>query len=380
MENFTVFNPTCLYFGRNVVSNLNQSLTQIEAKKILLVYGKGSVKNNGVYNEILQQCALANTEVTEYSGIKPNPIVDDVDKAATLGREVNADVIIAVGGGSVIDSAKIIALCIKEPHNPWDIMKSKAKAKSSVPVIAVLTLAATGTEMNPFAVLQNTITQEKIGFGNQLMFPKYSFLDPQFTCSVPANHTAYGIVDLIAHTLEAYFGYGEATLSDRFVYSIIKEAMETAPLLLNDLTNYNHRSNIMWAATCALNGITSYGRSTSDWGVHDVGHTLSFLYDLPHGATLSIAYPAWMQLQKDRITERICELGKNLFGTNNADETIMHFKHFFKSMNCPVSLKDTGITSDNKQEILALMIKNKISGYTHKLTATDYDKIIDLML
>lgn len=380
MENFIVFNPTCLHFGRNVVNNLNQSLTQIGAKNILLIYGKGSIKNNSVYNDVMHQCNLANVKVTEYSGIKPNPVIDDVEKAAALGRKINADTIIAAGGGSVIDSAKIVALCIQEPHNPWDIMKSKAKAKSSLPVIAVLTLAATGTEMNPFAVLQNTKTKEKIGFGNQLMFPKYSFLDPQYTCSVPASHTSYGIVDLIAHTLEAYFGYGDATLSDRFVYSIIKEAMETAPLLLNDLTNYNHRSNIMWAATCALNGITSYGRSTSDWGVHDIGHTLSFLYDLPHGATLSIAYPAWMKLQEDRLSERISLLGNKLFGTQNAKDTIKQFEVFFKSINCPIKLCDVGITPDKKEEILILMTKNKISGFTHKLNTNDYNNLIDLML
>lgn len=379
MENFTVFNPTCLHFGRNVLNNLNKSLTQIGAKNILLIYGKGSVKNNGVYDEIMHQVKTVNANITEYAGIKSNPVIDDVEKAAALGRKTGADTIIAAGGGSVIDSAKIVALCIREELNPWDIMKSRVKTKSSVPLIAILTLAATGTEMNPYAVLQNANTREKIGFGNQFMFPKYSFLDPQYTCTVPADYTAYGIVDLIAHTLEAYFGYGEAALSDRFVYSIIQEAFETAPLLLNDLTNFNHRSKIMWAATCALNGITSYGRSSGDWGVHDIGHTLSFLFDLPHGATLSIAYPAWLKLQTNRISERISLLGKNLFGTDNAENTISRFETFFKSINCPIKLQDAGVTPDKKDEILQLMIKNKITGYIHKLTASDYKKIIDLM-
>lgn len=379
MENFTVYNPTCLYFGRNVVNNLNLSLTQIGAKNILLIYGKGSIKQNGVYDDVIQQCKIAKVSVTEYSGIKPNPVVDDVEKAAETGRKNNIDAVIAVGGGSVIDSAKIVSLCIKESHNPWDIMKSRAKAKSAVPVIAILTLAATGTEMNPFAVLQNSETQEKIGFGNLLMFPKYSFLDPHYTCSVPANHTAYGIVDLIAHTLEAFFGRGEAALSDRFVFSIINEAIEKAPLLLTDLTNYKYRSDIMWDATCALNGITGYGRSSSDWGVHDIGHTLSFLYDLPHGATLSIAYPAWMKLQKEKLNERISFLGKNIFGVSNPDDTIIHFENFFKSINSPVKLIEANITSDKKNEIQNLMIKNKVSGYVHKLSVQDYDQLIDLM-
>ncbi len=171
---------------------------------------------------------------------------------------------------------------------------------TSVPLIAVLTLAATGTEMNPVAVLQNPGTREKIGFRNDAMYPTHSFLDPAYTLSVPANYTAYGIVDLVAHCLEAWFGEGDATLSDRFVLSIIKEALEYGPALMADLSNYELRARIMWAATNALNNMTMYGRVSGDWGVHALGHVLSFLYDTPHGASLSIMYPAWMKTYAEK--------------------------------------------------------------------------------
>lgn len=379
MENFTIYNPTCLYFGKNVIKDLGKAISDTGAKKILFMYGKGSIKNNGIYNAVTKQLNLASAGFTEYHGIKANPVVDDVEKAAGIGRAAQVDLVLAVGGGSVIDSAKITALCIREPHKPWDIMKAKARAASALPVIAVLTLAATGTEMNPYAVLQNTQTREKIGYGCNLMFPKYSFLDPQYTYSVPADQTAYGIVDLIAHTLEAWFGQGDASLSDRFIISIIREAMEVAPLAIRHPDNYGYRSGIMLAATCALNGIPAFGRSACDWGVHDIGHTLSFLYDIPHGASLSIAYPAWLKLQKEKLHNRISLLGKNLFNVETADETITCLENFFKSIGCPVSLEDCNIKKDKKNEIFSLMAENKVSGFVHKLTTDDCLKISELI-
>jgi len=258
-------------------------------------------------------------------------------------------------------------------------MTFKAKPKTTIPVIAVLTLAATGTEMNGAAVLQNHKTGEKRGYVSPLMYPKNSFLDPEFTFSVPKNYTAYGIVDLIAHSLETYFGEGDATLSDRIVEAVVKEAMEYGPLVLNEPENYDYRAKIMWAATVALNGSTNHGRKYGDWGVHDIGHNLSYLYDTAHGATLSIAYPAWLKLQKERIPERIAKLGNQLFGTKTADETIILLEKFFKSIDCPVKLSDIKINTDKKKEITDQMLKNKIDGMVHKLSDEDRVKIVELM-
>jgi len=212
-----------------------------------------------------------------------------------------------------------------------------------VPLICVLTLAATGTEMNGAAVVQNHETGEKIGFVSELMYPRESFLDPAFTVTVPRDYTAYGIVDLIAHALEAYFGKGEPPVIDQITFDIIKDAMHRGPLLLDDLENVELRAGIMLDATLALNGLTVYGKKVGDWGVHGLGHEISMLFDTPHGATLSIVYPAWLELHKDRIPERILKLGTNLFGAQTVEETIAGFKDFFRKIGSPVTLSELGV-------------------------------------
>ncbi len=378
MENFKIENPTVLHFGRNVVRDLGKTVEKY-GRKVLLVYGGGSIKKNGIYDEVMGQLKQINAEVIEYAGINPNPIVEDVNAAAEKGKQFQPDVILAVGGGSVIDSAKVLSLAIPCEHSAWRIMINMAKPTAAIPLITVLTLAATGTEMNPFAVLQNTQTHKKIGFGNKLMYPKHSFLDPQYTFTVPKNYTAYGIVDLIAHAMENYFGEGDASLSDRFVFSIINEAIEYGPSLLDDLQNYDLRAKIMYAATCALNGLTVFGRVSGDWGVHDIGHVLSLMYDTPHGATLSVAYPAWLRLMKGRIPDRITQLGKAIFNTLNPDDTILALENFFSSIEAPVRMNEIGIEKDKKPEILDMMIKNKVNGMHYKLSKEDIEKVVELM-
>jgi len=379
MKNFTAYNPVKLHFGKDVVNTLGETVKQY-GNKVLLIYGQGSVKKYGYYDKVLPQLKSAGLKVFEYSGIKPNPIVDDVEKAAALGREKKIDVIVALGGGSVIDSAKIIALSIATGLDSWEIMTHKVNPDKTIPLVNVLTLAATGTEMNAAAVVQNHQTAQKIGYVHPLNFPKDAFLDPQFTATVPANYTAYGIVDLIAHALEAYFGEGEPSVIDRITFAIIKDAVHWGPQLMKDLTNYELRANIMLDATLALNGLTTYGKVVGDWGVHTMGHELSLLYDTPHGASLSIAYPAWLKLQKAKISERIVKLGKGVFDVSTADETIAALTDFFIAIQSPVSLSEIGLDASNKPEIIEQFRKNGVSGTHHKLTNEDYIKLVDLMM
>ncbi len=379
MENFIAYNPVRLHFGRGVVNNLGIAATSL-GKKALLVYGKGSVRKNGSYQDTKGQLKAHNIGIVEFSGIKPNPVVNDVNDAVRLGQNEGVDMVVAVGGGSVIDSAKIIAVAIAENVDGWDIMTKKHEPVSSLPLICVLTLAATGTEMNPTAVLQNHTTHEKIGFRHPVMYPVHSFLDPEYTRSVPANYTAYGIVDLVAHSLEAWFGEGIAPLSDKFVVSIIKEAMEVGPKLMNDLENYDYRARIMWAATNALNDVTLHGRISGDWGVHGLGHILSYLYDTAHGATLSIFYPAWMRQLAKKNTERIVQLGSALFGINSPGETIEKLESFFVQIGSPVRAKEEGIGPQHRSEILDLMKANRISGVFVKLNETDREEIVDMIM
>jgi len=379
MENFVYHNPTKLYFGKDVISNIGKNAKAI-GPKALLLYGKGSIKNNGIYEQVTRLLRQASISWFEYEGIRPNPIIEDVEAAAAIGRDKDVDMIIAVGGGSVLDSAKFISIAVPQEGPAWELVKGRRKPKSSIPIIAVLTLAATGSEMNKFAVVQNNATKEKLGFGNDLIYPMYSYLDPQYTLSVPKNYTSYGIVDLIAHCLEAYFGKGDASLSDKFVYAIIREAMEYGPALLNDLNNYDLRARIMYAATNALNNLTLYGRESGDWGVHSIGHILSVLFDVPHGASLSIAYPAWLRLQQDRIPARIAELGKHLFGTSSAGDTIAEMASLFEALGSPVSLSAIGISSQQKGLIVQTMTDNAVDGSNQKLSMQDYEAIIDFSL
>ena len=378
MHNFNIDNPTILHFGRDVMNDLGKTIA-LYGKKVLLVYGGGSIKKNGIYDKTLEQLQSIGAEVVEFHGIKPNPLVDDVNEAAELGRKHNVDVILAVGGGSVIDSAKVIAVSIPLQTSAWRVMIGLDKPKKAVPLITVLTLAATGTEMNMFAVLQNEEANKKIGYGHKLMYPKHSFLDPQHTFSVPKDYTAYGIVDLMAHCLENYFGKGEASLSDRFVFSILNEAIEYGPKLLENLDNYDLRAKIMYAATMALNGLTAYGRESGDWGVHDIGHTLSVLFDTPHGASLSVAYPAWLKLQKDKMPDRITQLGRAVFGTENPDKTIAALEGFFISIGSPVNLSKAGIDADKKPLIIETMIKNKVRGANFRISDEEKAQIVELM-
>lgn len=377
MLNFTAFNPTRLHFGKGAVNELGSEACKL-GKHALLVYGGGSVKSNGSYADTLGQLRKHHIRITEFDGIKPNPRAEDVVEAARLGRERGVDMVVAVGGGSVIDSGKIISICIAWECDVWELMTGKYKPASALPLIAVLTLAATGTEMNGTAVLQNQATREKIGYRNELIYPAHSFLDPAYTLTVPEDQTTYGIVDLVAHCLEAWFGEGDASLADRFVLAIIGEAMEYGPLLKKDPGNYELRAKIMWAATNALNNTTLYARKSGDWGVHRIGHVLSYLYDTPHAATLSIIYPAWIKVMQPRARERIESLGLALFGTGQPDHVSEHLKVFFSGLGSPVKCQEAGIVQTNSHEILELLIQNKAEGFHYGLSDMEREKILGL--
>jgi alcohol dehydrogenase YqhD (iron-dependent ADH family) len=377
MENFTIYNPTKVFFGNNALEKL-PSQAKLLGTNVLLVYGKGSIKTNGIYEKVIT--LLKDFTITEFEGIKSNPVIEDVNAAAKLAREISVDMIIAVGGGSVIDSAKVISVAQHYDCNAWDIMTGKIKATKATPVLAVLTLAATGTEMNAFAVVQNHETREKIGWGiPPLTYPKASFLDPNLTFSVPRDYTAYGLADMVAHCLEAYFGQGNSPLTDAFIFSNIREIIEISIPLLNDLTNYQLRSRALFAGTNALNGLLTQGKTSADWGVHSLGHVLSLLYDMPHGASLTIAYPAWLKLHSEKLNDKILKLGQEVFGANSVDETITLFEVFFYNIGCPINCEQIGIEKPQKQEIIDLFIKNRVEGVVHKLSDSDRQKVLDLM-
>jgi len=213
----------------------------------------------------------------------------------------------------------------------------------------------------------------------QLIYPVISYCDPLFTISVSKDYTAFGIADIIAHSLEAYFGGSEAILSDRFVVSIIREMAEAGTSLLKELNNYELRARVLWASTCALNGLTFYGRKSGDWGAHDIGHILSLLYGTPHGESLSIVYPAWMKYNSNKLNDRILWLGKEIFNVKTINKTIRTFENLFEELGCPTKLTQTGINNSKKKEIIDLLIKNNATGMAIKLDSKDLENIMELM-
>ena len=376
MENFIAYNPTSLHFGKHILTGLGPIIKE-SGEKVLLVFGKDSLKRSGLYDKITNYLQEAGLVVFEYGGIKSNPVIEDVDDAVQVGRNNQVDVVLAVGGGSVIDSAKAIALAIPVDHPAWDFFSHKATPKTGLPIITVLTLAATGSEMNSVSVISNKAAKYKAPLSSPFAFPKHSFLDPEVTITVPRDYTAYGIADLIAHCMEVWFGAGDCPMSDKLVLSIIHEAMEAGPLLLNDLTNYDLRARIMYAATLALNGITMQGKVSGDWGVHYACHVLSLLYDLPHGASLTIVYPAWMHYFKMQIGARIALLGSSMFGeTLDANEAICRIEEFFRSIDCPTRLSDLNIPNVSEKAIVEAMEVGKVNGMHIKINSSDYPKLV----
>ena len=381
MENFTAYNPTILHFGKNVIDKLPVHLSQT-GKKVLLITGKGSVKKYGYYDQVVEKLLEAGKNIVDFPGIKPNPVVDDAEKAVALARKHKIDFIVALGGGSVIDTAKMVNMAYANNLPVWDIMKRRAEPVKKVPLFVILTLAATGSEMNGAAVLQNHQTQEKIGYFSPLMYPDVSFLDPVFTFTVPKNQTVNGMVDLIAHSLEAFFSGGYAPLSDRFVAANILETFDYAPALLNNLTNYELRARMMWTATVAENGTTMHGRTTSgDWGTHALAHHISLLWDTPHGQTLSVMFPAWMKAMKNKIAQRLQYLGTLLTGKSeiNPEETILIFEEFFTKIGAPVRFEQLGLHNQDKQKLLNLWYKNKPTGLNVVINEKDYQNIISFL-
>jgi len=382
MQSFVVYNPTKLHFGVGVAEKLSDILPSY-GRKALLMLGMGSAKRHGYYDIVMKQIEKSGIDVVEYSGIKPNPVIEDVYKAIEVCSKEEVDFIIALGGGSVVDTAKIVSLAYASNVDPWKMVTYQEEAPFKIPLIAIMTIAATGTEMNPYAVIQNPKTKKKIGYFNPISYPDESYLDPSFTLTVPKDQTAYGIVDLIAHAFEAFFAKGDdATLSDRFAGAVISEAMVYGEQLVNDLQNISLREKIMWAATNALNGLLFFGRETNgEWGAHNFAHNLSVLYDMPHGASLSIVFPAWMKHFKPKIGYRIEKLGQLLYHEQlSADEVISRIEDFFARIGSPVRVKDYGITGEEEKQRFFEQVKQDVpQGFYITMTNDDYKAIIDLM-
>ncbi|MGE7623011.1 iron-containing alcohol dehydrogenase [Viridibacillus sp. NPDC096237] len=378
MQNFTFWNPTKLIFGQGQLEQIKTEVPKY-GKKVLVVYGAGSIKRNGLYDNVMNMLNEIGAEVFELSGVEPNPRLTTARKGIDICKTENIDFILAVGGGSVIDCTKLIAAGAKYDGDAWDLVVKKAFATEALPFGTVLTLAATGSEMNAGSVITNWETQEKYGWGSAVTFPQFSILDPVNTFSVPENQTIYGMVDMMSHVLEHYFHLEENTLfQDRMCESLLLTVMETAPKLLTDLENYEYRSTILYNGTMALNGILNMGYR-GDWASHNLEHAVSAVYDIPHGGGLAILFPHWMEHNLKVKPARFKQLAVRVFGVNPEGKTdeeaglegIQKLREFWNSIGAPARLADYDI-DDSELEIMAdkAMIYGEFGNFT-KLNKED---------
>ncbi|GIP38089.1 putative NADH-dependent butanol dehydrogenase 1 [Paenibacillus sp. J31TS4] len=359
MNPFIYQNPTKLIFGKGQLEQLVQEVPRY-GRKVLLVYGGGSIKRTGLYDRTLALLKEAGAEVVELGGVEPNPRLSTVNRGAALCREHNIDLLLAVGGGSTIDCTKAIAAAAKFDGDFWDVVTKKAAVKDALPFGTVLTLAATGSEMNAGSVITNWELNEKHGWGSPLVYPRFSILDPEHTFTLPREQTVYGIVDMMSHIFEQYFHHRTDTpIQDGFCEALLRAILQTAPVALERPDDYEARETLMYAGTIALNGYLSMG-TPGDWATHDLEHAISAVYDIPHGGGLAILFPNWMKHVVRDNPARFKQLGVHVFGVDPAgkadleaaEEGIAALRAFWNSIGAPSRLADYDI-DDSKLGVMA---------------------------
>lgn len=357
MQNFDYMTPTRLLFGENVIGELPSVLGAI-GRRVLLTYGGGSIKKIGLYDRVLE--LLKGFEITELPGIQPNPKYDpSVLDGVRLCKENNIEVILSVGGGSVLDCSKAIAAGACYDGDPWDLISYKVKARAALPVVDILTLAATGSEYDSGGVISRTETNDKIGYIDPLLYPVCSFLDPRYTFTVSPKQTAAGCADAMNHILEQYFCEDTTLLNDGFCEAGLKSLMVNAKACLANPEDYRARAEMMFVCTLACNGILSLGNSESGWPMHGIEHALSGFYDITHGEGLAIITPRWMRhILSERTLPRFVKYGVNVFGIDPslpgmeiAEKAIDATYDFFREIGIPMHLREVGIGAERIDEM-----------------------------
>jgi len=348
MENFEFFNPVKIIFGKGQIAKLGGALPA--GARLLVTYGTGSIKRNGVYDQVMAN--LQGHTVSEFSGIEPNPAYETLMKAVEVVKRERIDFLLAVGGGSVLDGTKFIAAAARFEGEPWDIVAKNAPVNAAVPLGAVLTLPATGSEMNCGAVVSRAGTQEKFPFLSPLIYPKFSIIDPQVTFTLPARQVGNGIVDAFAHVLEQYLTYpANAPLQDRFAESILFTLIEEGPKTLANPADYDSRANLCWCASMALNGLIGLG-VPQDWTTHMVGHELTALRGLDHAQTLAVVFPGVLAERKQAKRAKLLQYAERVWGLRSGaeneriDQAIQNTRTFFESVGVKTHLKDYGVAPD----------------------------------
>lgn len=383
MNNFNFCVPTDIRFGKEQINCLPKELAKY-GNKILLVYGGGSIKRNGLYRRLTE--LLESFTIFELSGIEPNPKLESVRRGAVLCRENGIDMILAVGGGSCIDASKHIACSAYYNGDPWDLVLDRSKIQKALPIAVVLTICATGSEMNCGAVISNTETNEKLEIASDLLYPRLSVCDPTYLYTLPEKQTAAGTADILSHVFEQYFQPNDgAYLTDRLSEGVMKTCIKYAPIAIKEPKNYEARSNLMWASTIGLNHLLTVGKGGA-WSCHPIEHELSAYYDITHGVGLAIVTPAWMRYVLNAQTVgRFAMFAENVWGIQEADpykaanQAIDNVAAFFQTLGIPSALSEVGISNEKFREMAEEAVR--VSGiaarsYVH-LNADDIVKIFE---
>lgn len=378
MNNFNYSIPTKIFFGEDKINVLGDEIKKY-GSRVLLVYGGGSIKKSGIYDKITEIFKASDISFWELSGVEPNPRITSVKKGVQLCRENKIDIILAVGGGSSIDCAKVVAAGYYYEGDAWDIVLDPRKIQNALPLATILTLAATGSEMNSGAVITNMDTNEKLGTGNPSMAPKFSILDPTYTYTLPANQTAAGTADIISHIFEVYFSSTkEAYLQNRMAEAMLKTCIKYGEIAIKQPENYEARANLMWTSSLAINGLLSYGKVT-EWSTHGMEHELSAYYDITHGVGLAILTPHWMKyILNEETLEKFVEYGVNVWGIDTnldkyeiANEAIEKTREYFISLGIPSSLREVGINEEKLEEMAKQATRRGKLGNFRALDAED---------
>lgn len=369
MQNFTFHNPVRIEFGEGKEQNIGKYMADFGAKRTLIVYGSERVRQNGLLSIAQKSLKENGIEFCELGGVRSNPVLSKVKEGIKQAKEFKADSVLAVGGGSVLDSVKAIAAGAVYDGDCWDFFKGKSADKALM-IFDIITLAATGSEMNRGAVVTNEQTQEKYGCDGVALYPKVSVINPKLQASVGADYLVYSASDIIAHSIEGYFTAKiQPEIINLYIEANIKTVMRTTEILLANPDDYAARGEFAWAATMALNGLTYVGAGGYAYPNHMIEHAISAVVDCAHGAGLSVVMPAWMKWYKKQNEKQFARFGREIFGLDSGDEAIDALKSWFDKIGTPTKLSQIGVDEKNIGEIIDLATK-----YAPDWGMSEYDK------
>ena len=386
MENFIFYPATKYVFGKGVENQVAEQLLAFGMKKPLVVYGKGSVIRSGLLDRVRKSLVDAGIEHEEIGGIQPNPTDDKVYEGIALAKEKGIDSVLAVGGGSSIDTAKAIAAALLYDGDFWDFYCGKAKVTKALPVGVVLTIPAAGSEGSGNTVITKIADMRKLGMGSDVLRPRFALMNPELTFTLPPYQTAAGITDMMAHIMERYFSNTpEVEITDRVAEGVMKAIITEAPKVMKNPEDYDARANIMWSGTLAHNGVCSGGR-VEDWATHGLEHELSALYGVTHGAGLAVMFPAWMTYAMKENPAKLAQYARRVFDVEEADdvkaaaEGIERLKAFLTSIGMPVNMKELGIDNPDTDLLAQKVTESKGASFGNyiKINRNTAAKIYEL--